>query len=371
MPIYSRNRVSGTVIASENYTDRDFGRIMYECALNDQKVFNAAIANDFREISAVREGTMLESELVSFREFSAREAWEGLKKKVKKLWEKIKGVFRAVFAKLSVWFVRNGKAFVKLHKKYLLSKSGLDDCEIPRYRAKKSKFSDLVAAGLDKEKSNLTFEDVVKNTYGDKDSSDMAEEMFGALLGTASCNASEFHDKFIEACFEDEETNVEYRDIKRGYSMQEMFSTIENGGKAIKDLKKAEKAADKKLSALVKKLDKAAADEKKYEKDQRTNYANASKFVSATQTYVTAVVRASIAATKLDVKQCRMVLGKLVAYTPKSSLNDSAMLESMAWLEGADDFDEVEDINPAEAEAEDVQSDPDVVVNINVDGDDD
>ena len=66
-----------------------------------------------------------------------------------------------------------------------------------------------------------------------------------------------------------------------------------------------------------------------------------------------------------------MVLGKLVAYTPKSSLNDSAMLESMAWLEGADDFDEVEDINPAEAEAEDVQSDPDVVVNISVDGDDD
>lgn len=371
MPIYSRNRVSGTVIASENYTDRDFGRIMYECALNDQKVFNAAIANDFREISAVREGTMLESELVSFREFSAREAWEGLKKKVKKLWEKIKGVFRAVFAKLSVWFVRNGKAFVKLHKKYLISKSGLDDCEIPRYRAKKSRFSDLVGDALTKDERSLTFENVVdKGNYGDKDASDMTEAMFGFIIGT-KCDASEFHDKFMEACFEDEETNVEYRDIKSAYPMNQMFSTIENGGKSIKDLKKAEKAADKKLSALIKKLDAAASNEKKYSEDERKSYTAASKYTSAAQSYVTAVIRAQIAAVKLDVKQCRMVLGKLVAYTPKSSLNDSAMLESMAWLEGADDFDEVEDINPAEAEAEDVQSDPDVVVNINVDGDDD
>ena len=102
MPIYARNSLGSDVkiTANENYSYADMGRILSECVQNDQTLFNAVLLNDFKENAAIREGTMVSSELQSFREFSVKEAWGGLKKKLQKLWEKIKGVFRQVYAKL-------------------------------------------------------------------------------------------------------------------------------------------------------------------------------------------------------------------------------------------------------------------------------
>lgn len=69
MPIYARNSLGSNekITANENYSYADMGRILSECVQNDQTLFNAVLMNDFKENAAIREGTMVSSELQSFR----------------------------------------------------------------------------------------------------------------------------------------------------------------------------------------------------------------------------------------------------------------------------------------------------------------
>ena len=64
MPIYNRNSVSNiSVVANESYGYADMGRILSECVANDMVLFNTVIRNDFKENTAIREGTMVASEI--------------------------------------------------------------------------------------------------------------------------------------------------------------------------------------------------------------------------------------------------------------------------------------------------------------------
>lgn len=370
MPIFSGNRVSAgsmSIVANENYGEHDFGRVLYECALNDSKVFNAALLREFKEVEAVREGTMMTSELRAFQEFSVKEAWANLKEKMKKLWEKIKGIFKKVTAKLAVWFVRNGKAYVAMNKG-LLNRSDLGGCKIPNYRKKdKAKYEDVMntVSYLDKiiEKGinvdGAATPEEIKAKFGNKnmqlDHNGYLDMLFTKM--SFEVDKSNVTKSYMDYVFAEAK---ECKFSETGVSVSDLFGVISTGKDPIKKLKKAEKAADKSIKSSLKAIDKASKND---EDKDKSAYQYASKFCSAYQTAITADIKAQIAIVKFDIKQSRAVVAKLAAYSPK---NENALFEMSCYLEAAEDFeDEMEDIDASDAEAEDVK----IEIDINTDGD--
>lgn len=365
MPIYARNSLGSDVkiTANENYSYADMGRILSECVQNDQTLFNAVLMNDFKENAAIREGTMVSSELQSFREFSVKEAWGGLKKKLQKLWEKIKGVFRQVYAKLTVWLVRNGKAFVAMHRKTLANKTGLDSCKLPKVMVPKTdKFDDPVKSVT---RNARTY--IAGAKSGDTFGSDNTTELTNKYLseGIPGATAENISTKFKEWAFE-EKTNTTWGSVKSSFNgIEGLFTTITAKSDAIKKLKKSEKEIDKSIKEVMRAIDEGSKKEGIAEAQSKA-YKNASAACSAYERAITLLTRATIQAVKTNVSQARMIVGKLVAYGPTK---ESALYEEMAWLEGADDFATADDIPAEEINADDVQSDPDVEINIDVDDD--
>lgn len=366
MPIFASNRIGNTgIIANENYGYQDMGRILYEDAKNDMKVFNAALAVSFKEAVAIREGTMLESELRAMQEFSVKEAWENLKKLVKKTWEKIKGVFRKVYSQLSVWFVRDGKTFANMHRKTLAKRSHLDKCVIPSFRAKKADYASLMDSvvskinKLDKEAAMSSGRaDGAKDKTADDFLKDMTNDVFGKSL-----ELSEIKEAVMDKCFETEKTEIEFG--KLGVSYSTLLDDISGSGKELKTLKNDEKSIDKAMKNLIKSLDRCASNAKDDDADKDV-YSIASRYTSAQRSLNTALSQAKIGAVKFWIKQARMVIGKLVGFT----YQENAIFEEAMWLEGATDFDKVDEIPAEEAQADDVAHDPDIEkvnIEINVD----
>ena len=125
-----------------------------------------------------------------------------------------------------------------------------------------------------------------------------------------------------------------------------------------------EKESDKAIKAAMKAVDSASKEKDKAEdKQAQHDYKNASASLSAFERCVTLICRQGIQTIKAEVANARQIIGKLAAASPN---NESALLEQMAWFEGADDFNTQEDIPAEEINADDVQSDPDVVVNVEV-----
>ena len=358
MPIYARNSLGSDmkVTANENYSYADMGRILSECVQNDMTLFNAVLLNDFKESTAIREGTMVSSELTAFREFSVKEAWGGLKKKLQKLWEKIKGVFRQVYAKMTVWFVRNGKAFVAMHRKTLANKTGLADCKIPVYvKLKKDPYKAIEPLSKDANDFANAWKDESKTKV--PEASTLVNKYLSDCVSNGTTTEN-FNDKFKEA-FLEETKDTTFG--KMNVSVDTLFNIITGKSDAIKNLKNMEKSTDKAIKTAMRAIDSASKDDKDNQK-----YKFASTTLSAYERALTLLTRAGIQAVRSEVSNARQVIGKLVAYGPTK---ESAILEEMAWLEGADDFASSDEIPAEEINADDVQSDPDVEINVTVDDD--
>ena len=197
--------------------------------------------------------------------------------------------------------------------------------------------------------------------YADETSSEnFLNEMLSDAV-TSGTTADNFNEKYKETFYE-EIKDTTYATVKgAGYSYEKLFDKITSKSDAIKKLKELEKKADGAIKSAMKAIESAS----KEDKDNK-DYKDASNKVSAFERAVTLLTRAGIKAIRDEVSNARQIIGKLVAYSPKS---ENAVLEEMAWLEGADDFAEVDDIPAEEINADDVQSDPDVEINVSVDDD--
>ena len=120
--IISGNRstkLNGDIVfaVAEGYGSNDIGRIMYENEINEMNLFNAIIKNDFAEIKARTEGTLLESELQAMQEASISGVFASIRLMLQKFWEKIKAVFHRAYANLAAYSVKYGKQFVAKNSK--------------------------------------------------------------------------------------------------------------------------------------------------------------------------------------------------------------------------------------------------------------
>ena len=126
-----------TVEAAEGYSGGigcQFAAL--EAAQTDFSFLTAFVQSDAREIGMVREGAG-EEEVHSMLEGAISDAWAKLKEWIKKIWEKIKGIFKAFIARLEDFMGKNGYAYFEKYKKVLYDGKSVKDL-----KAKYSKVKD-------------------------------------------------------------------------------------------------------------------------------------------------------------------------------------------------------------------------------------
>ena len=331
-----------TVEAAEGYPGGIGCQIAaLEAVQTDFSFLTAFVKSDAREIGMVREGAGNE-EMYSMLEGAISDAWDKLKEWVKKIWEKIKGIFKSFIARLEDFMGKNGYAYYEKYRKILF-----DGTPIKDLKAKYSKVDDTALSNLlTGLKMSKVLPDALRsyNTVevnDDKDQSEIVDEYLGKMLGEPTDRKSfkkDFHDKCFESeVNEDLETGsiptyVKYISDKKSIieKFEKQRDLIDKGLKKISsDIDKmASKAIDDKVknkanSSLEGNVENRNAyvgfdDNNKaksvYKWANQTMIARGQRRVSAVQSALTAYNSASMEAGKFAIAQSRRIAAVIVAY---------------------------------------------------------
>lgn len=329
-----------TVEAAEGYSGGIGCQIAaLEAAQTDFSFLTAFVESDAREIGMVREGAGVE-EMHAMLEGAVSDAWNKLKEWVKKIWEKIKGIFKAFIARLEDFMGKNGYAYFEKYKKVLY-----DGTPIKDLKAKYSKVDDkeLEKLLIGRELENVlpdAFDDKTVVVNDDKDQSEIVDEYLGKMLGESTDKKSfkkDFHDK----CFDTESTE----DLESG-KIPEYVKYISDKKSIIEKFEKQRDNIDKSFKKISSSIDKMASkslddkvknksntnDEgsyattdyvgfgkdnkpnKAYKSASQSRIARAQRRASAVQSALTSYNSAAMEAGKFAISQSRRLAAVIVAY---------------------------------------------------------
>ena len=333
-----------TVEAAEGYPGGIGCQIAaLEAVQTDFSFLTAFVQSDAREIGMVREGAGNE-EIYSMLEGAISDAWDKLKEWIKKIWEKIKGIFKSFIARLEDFMGKNGYAYYEKYRKILFDGTPIKDL--------KAKYSKVDDTALSKLLTGLDMSKVLPNALNertvvvddDKDQSELIDEYLVKMFGESTDKKSfkkDFHDK----CFESEvnedlesgdiQTYVKYISDKKSIieKFEKQRDLIDKGLKKISsDIDKmASKAIDDKVKNKADTDDEGLAtvvgytgfgsdnkpvanDIKKLHKAPQSRLAHAQRRVSAVQSALTTYNSASMEAGKFAIAQSRRLAAVIVAY---------------------------------------------------------
>ena len=329
-----------TVEAAEGYSGGIGCQIAaLEAAQTDFSFLTAFVESDAREIGMVREGAGVE-EMHAMLEGAISDAWNKLKEWVKKIWEKIKGIFKAFIARLEDFMGKNGYAYFEKYSKVLY-----DGTPIKDLKAKYSKVDDkeLEKLLIGRELENVlpdAFDDKAVVVNDDKDQSELVDEYLEKMLGESTDKKSfkkDFHDK----CFDTESTE----DLESG-KIQEYVKYISDKKSIIEKFEKQRDNIDKGLKKISSSIDKMASkalddkvknksntsDEgvysttdyvgfgkdnkpvKAYKNASQSRIACAQRRASAVQSALTSYNSAAMEAGKFAIAQSRRLAAVIVSY---------------------------------------------------------
>lgn len=333
MGVYSMDRHQATNVPVVEADMSYYGaagaqRILAECCQNDLAFFEGVIAGDFKTAVGLREGTILESEMQAITEGTISGFFGKLKELVKKIWAKIKGLFKNFFIKINALCTGDNKKLVAKYKKEVLNK----DLSKMKFKWGKKIPGKIINLGvLPSPTSALE----VKA----EDETDFKEKYYGKMIETSSCSVDEFAKEAHSYMFEDEE---EYEGLKdAGISVSDLIVTLTNSNDILKDAAKVQKDNDKLFSDILKSLDKDekelinkiaskdtnAADKNAAEQDLSVLH-NIQRGVNCINTLATAGVTAMINAAKYHIAQSRRVFIKAASYNPKTVKEDAMLIEA-------------------------------------------
>lgn len=327
MPIFDTNatgRLGVKVEAARGYSDHDVGRVISECAINDMRVFNASLARDFHEAAAIHEGTMVKSELQAFREASLKDAWAKISEKLQKFWSKIKGIFRSVYAKLSLWINKNTKLYVAQNKTMLMKKRNLDSCKLPKYQKPKKSMSEVVDGLKETLKRHV---DAIKASKEDTSAA------YG--ITQKGDDKKSNYERLDKECFNEPDTNLTWGSL--GDTVQALCNRLTDGAEYLKAVKDANKECDKSLGELIKWCKQKSKEEKGNENEEASKrYQSAVQGITNLQTNLTAEVNATLKVIKKAISNDRGLMAALVAHNPAGSSDTPA--ETPAEQEATTEF---------------------------------
>ena len=329
-----------TVEAAEGYSGGIGCQIAaLEAAQTDFSFLTAFVQSDAREIGMVREGAGVE-EMHAMLEGAISDAWNKLKEWVKKIWEKIKGIFKAFIARLEDFMGKNGYAYFEKYRKVLY-----DGTPIKDLKAKYSKVDDkeLEKLLIGRELENVlpdAFDDKTVVVNDDKDQSELVDEYLEKMLNESTDKKSfkkDFHDK----CFDTESTE----DLESG-KIQEYVKYISDKKSIIEKFEKQRDNIDKGLKKISSSIDKMASKalddkvknksntsdegfysttdyvgfgkdnkpDKAYKNASQSRIARAQRRASAVQSALTSYNSAAMEAGKFAIAQSRRLAAVIVSY---------------------------------------------------------
>lgn len=370
MGVYSDNRSSlgpMNIVAAEGYNGAiGAAQIMIETCQNDQAFFEAVINNDFKEAFGIAEGTILESELTVLSEASFGGILDKIKEMLKKLAEKIKGVFQAFKARVSQVFVRDNKKFVDMHKKSVTQK----DLSKMKYKYSKPTGNEMRDIKFDFHieyndfasiKDIKSLSEYNERTFGDNSAE---KKSLGSVIGQNEVEVSEFAKEFHSYMFND-------ADEVEGITSQEIsaiMSALYTGAEVIKDAEKcmtknlkaideAIKAIDKSRNAIAKFIPgsdsgsvKIDGDDVKFNGKNERDLINAKlnamyKAATVVQSVTTRTSAAALTEAKFGLAQQRRVFAQAAAYSPKHEACFMDIVAEASDAEVDDEIDGYEDID--------------------------
>lgn len=397
MGIYSiNNEAFGKnyeVTADESYVGTEGGLIaMLDIQRNNHAIFESLIARDFQEAYMIHEGAS-DEELISFNEASIGGIIDKIKAGVKKIWEKVKGIFKNFIAKIDGIISRDTKELVKKYHKTIVVK----DLSKVKYKFCKplegfnkilkelkednafTKYTDMVFGKLNDDWNGIkAIGDKIRDgEYKD----DVITAIFNNKLGLKGfSDFKSFKKDMHEVCFD---SKYEEEGVSND-TVSYVESVLNGQADDIKDVKKMQTAADKHFNALLKEIDrvkKEFADNTDknaytvtYGKDMvdkpsapegnlqgRTAYAGTKEAIVTgakrastlhdailnIQTVYTQTVSYFLDEIKFNVAQCKKLYMKLATYNDKKAKNEAFEMYLDAVAEAAEyefysDFDEID-----------------------------
>ena len=369
MGIYSLNRTELDYYSEEEIVaDESYNGIIGSCnALidmerNNRAIFEAGIARDFQEAVMVNEGAD-EEELYAFAEASLGGFIDSFKSMVKKIWEKIKGVFNTFLRKLDTVIIRDNKKFVDKYQREVRTKN-LSKLKY-KYSKELAGFGELrkalvPGAGLQTEADNIL------NTLGHKkdmekykkylDDGEMESYVITTCVSSKLKNvemkdlAKEIH----EMCFDSEESE-EGLDAARLTNI----IVILQGDKIKKEVEDAQKQTNKHFAKILKRIDSFSKSMGKADKGDKVSvptdadsgsveYNVKSKKEASTALQQAGVVQQAISVLenvhnrvvacflnehKFRITQSRRVFAKAVSYNDKAK-NEATYLDAVEEAAG-------------------------------------
>ena len=346
-----------TVEAAEGYDESYAGmQSLIEGYQNDYKLFTAALYNDIKEYSMVHEGASVE-DVMALQEASISGFFEKIKEFFKKLWAKVKAIFKGFIAKFDSMFMKSGKALVKKYKADI-EKKDTTNLEV-KFSKKKFNFDAFREGGLIVA-VHVGDVDDVKKAVEDFDSDDYACKVAKDCVPSLNLSSmSDFDKDFHEVAFEDPD------DMKWSEISGEVYATLEDE-KLVKEVQKTATKFDAAIAGIIKAIDKDRNNyDKKFKSETEHEPINVaysansddssgsgssskvttfrtdapvknkeahlqkqaaltllSKRASATQVAINKFTAAVVREAKFHASQCRAAIAKAVAYRPKSEMTE-------------------------------------------------
>ena len=364
MGIYSSNRTgldyySGEeIVADESYVGTlGCYNALIDMERNNRAIFEAGIARDFQGAVMVNEGAS-EEELLAFTEASLGGVISSLKAMLKKIWEKIKGVFNTFLKKLDTVIIRDNKKFVEKYQRQVRTKN------LSKLKYKYSKelagfkeLKDALDPGSDLQTQALMILGMLDNestadAWKKKiDDDNLESYLIGECISDKLKNtemkdlAKEIH----EMCFDSEEA-------EEGLDSSRLTSIILDlqGDKIKKEITSAQKKTDKHFSTILKRVESYSKELGKAKKgdmvtiptdtdgggskkqivddQQVTDSLNVSGIVqtciSTLENIHNRIVACFLNEHKFKISQSRRVFAKAVSYNDKAK-NEAAYLDAV------------------------------------------
>ena len=364
MGIYSTNiEKDYDVQANESYVGTlGCYNALIDMERNNRAIFEAGIARDFQEAVMVNEGAS-DEELLAFTEASLSGIIDSFKAMIKKIWEKIKGVFSTFLKKLDTVIIRDNKKFVDKYQRQVRTKN-LSKLKY-KYCKQLDGFDELKGALTTSKKLQTRAVELVQIVYNNGASENIREKINNGELESdilKRCVNEKLKDtemkdlakEIHEMCFDSEESE-EGLDSAR---LTEIILILQ-GDKTKKEITDAQKTTDKHFKQVLKEIDNYSKQlsKLKFEKDENgkekpismeaprrkldrnfdtpenvttelKNVGTAQNSVSILENVHNRVVACFLNENKFRISQARRVFAKAVSYNDKAK-NESVYLDAV------------------------------------------
>lgn len=269
MGVYSLNRTNlsyydeSEIVADESYNGvAGCYQAMIDMEANSHAIFEETIQRDFLEASYIHEGRD-EDDIYALQEASVAGIFDRIKAFIKKVWEKIKGIFKNFIAKLHTTIGRDNKALLKKYQKEILKK---DKSKIKYKWCKPTgKLESVVQDAVEGKKLKPIAQNVLK-VVSDANKSTEFKKIKDAM------DDGEYHNNVLKSVIPelDEYKNME-KDIhelcfdsaesEEGVSSARLSAVFKDmeGDKTVTNIEKAQKETNKYFANIMSDLDKASS----------------------------------------------------------------------------------------------------------------